>query len=307
MTLALRLAKSGRKVTIFESANEIGGLAAAWEIGDVVWDKHYHVTLASDKHTRKIVDELGLGDEFRWVETKTGFYTDGELVSMSNTMEFLKFPPLGLIGKLRLGATIFAASRLKNWKRLEKISVEKWLTRLSGRRTFEKIWKPLLKAKLGDAYKETSSSPGSEGMVNAQGAGTVTLRASLGSDFTTSMLTVTESTPALWEAGRRRYIEGAKLRNDIPTKDLACTNCHGEDKLDVDHTPARTGGYTDEELITIFTEGRKPEGVPQRVVPDAEAWRAIHQWSVTEEEKIGMVWFLWLGGLDTVAATISQE
>ncbi len=26
----------------------------------------------------------------------------------------------------------------------------------------------------------------------------------------------------------------------------------------------------------------------------------------TEEEKIGMVWFLWLGGLDTVAATISQ-
>ncbi len=26
----------------------------------------------------------------------------------------------------------------------------------------------------------------------------------------------------------------------------------------------------------------------------------------TEDEKIGMVWFLWLGGLDTVAATISQ-
>ena len=27
---------------------------------------------------------------------------------------------------------------------------------------------------------------------------------------------------------------------------------------------------------------------------------------LTEDEKIGMVWFLWLGGLDTVAATISQ-
>ena len=27
---------------------------------------------------------------------------------------------------------------------------------------------------------------------------------------------------------------------------------------------------------------------------------------LTEEEKIGMVWFLWLGGLDTVASTISQ-
>jgi protoporphyrinogen oxidase len=158
MTLALRLAERGDHVTLFESAGEIGGLASSWQIGDYTWDKHYHVTLASDSNTRKIVEELGLGDEFRWVETKTGFYTGGELVSMSNTMEFLQFPPLGLIGKLRLGATIFYASRRKNWKVLEKVPVEKWLTRLSGKKTFEKIWKPLLKAKLGDAYKQTSAA-----------------------------------------------------------------------------------------------------------------------------------------------------
>ena len=158
MTLALRLAKSGANVTLFESANEIGGLASAWEIGDVVWDRHYHVTLASDSHTRKLVEELGLGDDFNWVETRTGFYTDGKLVSMSDTMEFLKFPPLGLISKLRLGGTIFYASRVKDWKKLEKVTVENWLTRLSGKRTFEKIWKPLLKAKLGEAYKETSAA-----------------------------------------------------------------------------------------------------------------------------------------------------
>ncbi len=158
MTLALRLAKSGHNVTIFESGEEIGGLASAWEIGDVVWDKHYHVTLASDKFTRKLVEELGLGDEYRWVETKTGFYTDGELFSMSNTKEFLNFPPLDLISKLRLGATIFFASRVKNWKRLESILVEDWLTKLSGKKTFNKIWKPLLKAKLGGAYKKTSAA-----------------------------------------------------------------------------------------------------------------------------------------------------
>lgn len=158
MTLALRLAKSGANVTLFESAGEIGGLASAWTIGDVTWDKHYHVTLLSDSHTRGLVEELGLGDDYRWVETKTGFYTDGQLVSMSNTMEFLKFPPLGIVGKLRLGATIFIASRITNWKKLEKISVENWLVRLSGRKTFEKIWKPLLRAKLGDAYKETSAA-----------------------------------------------------------------------------------------------------------------------------------------------------
>lgn len=158
MTLALRLAERGHDVTVFEASSEIGGLASAWQIGDVVWDKHYHVTLASDSHTRKLIEDLGLGDEFRWVETKTGFYTDGELVSMSDTMEFLNFPALDLVSKLRLGFTIFYASRVKDWKALEKIKVEDWLVRLSGRKTFEKIWKPLLVAKLGDAYKQTSAA-----------------------------------------------------------------------------------------------------------------------------------------------------
>lgn len=158
LTLALRLAEQGNKVIVYESASEIGGLASAWRIGDLVWDKHYHVTLLSDSFTKQIIEEIGLADEFEWVETKTGFYTDGKLVSMSNTLEFLKFPPLDLLSKFRLGATIFYASRVKDWKQLEKISVEDWLTKLSGRRTFEKMWKPLLKAKLGEAYKETSAA-----------------------------------------------------------------------------------------------------------------------------------------------------
>ncbi|HRJ89242.1 MAG TPA: NAD(P)/FAD-dependent oxidoreductase [Pyrinomonadaceae bacterium] len=158
LTIALRCAQRGNTVTIFESASEIGGLASAWQIGGVTWDKHYHVTLLSDQYTRRIVEELGLGEEFRWVETKTGFYTDGKLHSMSNTLEFLRFPPLDILSKLRLGATIFYASRLKNWRTLERIPVEDWLTGLSGRKTFEKMWLPLLRAKLGDAYKQTSAA-----------------------------------------------------------------------------------------------------------------------------------------------------
>ncbi|MGC2234748.1 MAG: NAD(P)/FAD-dependent oxidoreductase [Pyrinomonadaceae bacterium] len=158
LTLALRLAESGARVTVFESASEIGGLASAWQIGDVVWDKHYHVTLLSDSFTRRIVEEIGLGDEFNWIETKTGFYTGGKLVSMSNALEFLRFPPLGLISKFRLGATIFFASKVNDWKKLEKISVEDWLVKLSGKKTFEKMWKPLLQAKLGEAYADTSAA-----------------------------------------------------------------------------------------------------------------------------------------------------
>lgn len=158
MTLALRLSNAGKHVTLYESADHLGGLASAWNLGDVVWDRHYHVTLLSDSHLRGLLDELGLERDMQWVETKTGFYTDDQLFSMSNTIEFLKFPPLDLIGKLRLGATIFYASRVKNWKRLEGIPVAKWLEKLSGRRTFEKIWLPLLRAKLGDSYKRASAA-----------------------------------------------------------------------------------------------------------------------------------------------------
>jgi protoporphyrinogen oxidase len=158
MTLAHRLAQHGKKVTLFEGANYLGGLASAWNLGDVVWDRHYHVTLLSDTYLRSLMAELELEKEMEWVETKTGFYTDGKMYSMSNTLEFLRFPPLGLLDKLRLGGTIFYASRVKNWQKLEKIPVTEWLRRWSGSHTFEKIWLPLLRAKLGENYKRTSAA-----------------------------------------------------------------------------------------------------------------------------------------------------
>jgi len=158
MTLAHRLAQNGHDVTLFERAEHLGGLASAWSLGDVVWDRHYHVTLLSDSHTRSLLAELGLEEEMRWVETKTGFFTDGHLYSMSNALEFLRFPPLDLISKARLAATIFYASRVKDWQRLENIPVADWLRRWSGPRTFDKIWLPLLRSKLGESYKKTSAA-----------------------------------------------------------------------------------------------------------------------------------------------------
>jgi protoporphyrinogen oxidase len=158
MTLALRLVQKGYEVAILESSSKLGGLTEAIEMNDVVWDKFYHVILMSDLNTRKIINEIGLQDKIKWVETKTGFFSNGKLYSMSNIFEFLKFPPINLMDKLRLGLTIIAASLIKDWRRMEGIPVEKWLTRWSGKNVFEKIWFPLLKAKLGDQYKETSAT-----------------------------------------------------------------------------------------------------------------------------------------------------
>lgn len=158
MTLAHRLAQHGKHVTLFEGASQLGGLASAWTLDDIVWDRHYHVTLLSDTTLRALLAELSLEQEMQWVETRTGFYTDGKLYSMSNAVEFLRFPPLSLLDKGRLGLTIFYASRLKEWQQLEKIPVTDWLRRWSGAHTFEKIWLPLLRAKLGENYKKASAA-----------------------------------------------------------------------------------------------------------------------------------------------------
>jgi protoporphyrinogen oxidase len=158
MTLALRLSQQGKRVTLLEGAEHLGGLASAWNLGDVVWDRHYHVTMLSDAFLRGLLRELDLEKEIQWVETRTGFYTDGNLYSMSNALEFLRFPPLGLLSKLRLAVTILHASRIQDWKYLEQIPVAEWLGRWSGKKTLEKIWLPLLRAKLGENYRVTSAA-----------------------------------------------------------------------------------------------------------------------------------------------------
>src|SRR6266568_1969680 len=78
MTLALRLARQGKRVTLLEGAPYLGGLASAWKLGDVVWDRHYHVTLLSDSCLRALLRELGLESEMEWVQTQTGFYSNSQ-------------------------------------------------------------------------------------------------------------------------------------------------------------------------------------------------------------------------------------
>jgi len=158
MTLALRLSRKGFNVTLIEAAAETGGLASPAKIDGYLWDQFYHVILLSDAHLLELLEEINLVDRIHWVQTKNGFYIDGHLYSMSNIVEFLAFPPLNPIDRLRLGLTIFYASKIKSWERLEKISATEWLIRLSGKNTFNKVWLPLLNSKLGENYKLASAS-----------------------------------------------------------------------------------------------------------------------------------------------------
>jgi len=149
MTLGHRLSEAGHRITVLETAPEIGGLATWFDYGDFIWDKFYHVTLRQDSHLLELLNGLGIGDRVRWSETKTGFLWRGKLVSMSNNLEFLRFPVLSLLDKARLAAGILYINRVNNPEPLERITSTKWLTRVFGRRVYERIWEPLLLSKYG--------------------------------------------------------------------------------------------------------------------------------------------------------------
>lgn len=158
MTLALRLAQRGLRPTVLEGAATVGGLASSEAIGPWTWDRFYHVILQSDRHLVGLLGELGLADRLRYVDARTGFFTGGRLVAMSGMLDFLRFPPLTLVDKARLAATILYASRIRDGRRLETVPALAWLTRWSGRRTAERVWRPLLRAKLGSNAERVSAA-----------------------------------------------------------------------------------------------------------------------------------------------------
>ena len=160
LAIAHRLKARGDNVTVFEASSNLGGLASAWQLGDVTWDRHYHVTLASDANTRAMLRAIGLEDELTWVQTQSGFYAGPEvgLRPFSNAIDFLRLPTLNMVDKGRLGATILAGARQPDGEKMEQIPVQEWLTKWSGKRTFERFWLPLLRAKLGDEWRYASAA-----------------------------------------------------------------------------------------------------------------------------------------------------
>ena len=158
MRLAEGLAENGANVTLFEAASHLGGLADAWSVGDVTWDRHYHVTLYSDLRLRALLERLELHDELEWGQTKTGFFVDGNFHSMSTSLEFLRFPPLNLWQKCRLAMTILRASKIRDADALHQMPIGDWLRRWSGSTVSRRIWEPLLRSKLGDQFSEASAA-----------------------------------------------------------------------------------------------------------------------------------------------------
>ena len=157
LALAERLGNAGQAVTVYERAEQLGGLATWHDFGEFVWDRFYHVVLPSDAELIGFIRRIGLGDRLQWRASRTGFYVDRKFHPMTSGLDFLRFPLLDPWSKARLAATILYCSRIRDWKPLESMTVEEFLVRQSGRTTFERMWKPLLLAKLGEHYRRVSA------------------------------------------------------------------------------------------------------------------------------------------------------
>jgi protoporphyrinogen oxidase len=159
ISLGYFLTKEGVEVDIYEASSGLGGLAGPLVLEDGAQvDRFYHTILSSDRNLRALCEELGIADQMRFKETRTGFYYKNEIHSMNNIIEFLRFPPLGWIDRFRLGLTILAAMFINDWRRLESISVKEWLIRWGGKNTYQNIWRPMLMAKFDGGFDDVPAT-----------------------------------------------------------------------------------------------------------------------------------------------------
>jgi protoporphyrinogen oxidase len=158
LTAAFYLLRAGADVTVLEARPQLGGLATYFNFGPFHWDKFYHCILTSDRPLLQLIDDLGLTPELRWTETKVGFYADGSLYPMTSSLDFLRFPPLNLWQKARLGWGVLRTTRIKDGRPLEKYLASEWLTQVFGEANYRKMWGPLLKCKLGACREEASAA-----------------------------------------------------------------------------------------------------------------------------------------------------
>ena len=159
MAAAYDLRKAGHTVTIFESADYVGGLASGFK--EPTWDwwveKFYHHWFQSDKYMLGLIRELGWSDKVYFPRPLTVMYHKGRFYPFDSILKMALFPGLGWgIDKIRFGFVGLFLRLTNNWRALEKTTADAWMLKWAGRNVYEKMWKPLLIGKFGPFYQQVN-------------------------------------------------------------------------------------------------------------------------------------------------------
>lgn len=155
MAAAWDLRKAGHEVTIYESADYVGGLASGFKEPGWDWsvEKFYHHWFASDKHMLGLIEELGLSHKVRFPRPYTVMYHEGRFYPLDSIVKAILFPGLGWgFDKVRFGLVGLFLRLTTDWKTLEKYTVDEWMRKWVGERVYKLMWEPLVIGKFGEKY-----------------------------------------------------------------------------------------------------------------------------------------------------------
>ncbi|MCJ7585797.1 MAG: NAD(P)/FAD-dependent oxidoreductase [Anaerolineales bacterium] len=155
MAAAYDLAKAGHKVTIYEAAETVGGLASGFKEPHWDWwvEKYYHHWFASDRHMLGLIRELGWEDKVLFPRPYTVMYHEGKFYPFDSILKAILFPGLGWgMDKIRFGLVGLYLRLTNNWRPLEQSTVDAWMRKWAGDKVYELMWEPLVVGKFGERY-----------------------------------------------------------------------------------------------------------------------------------------------------------
>lgn len=162
LALARDLARAGLAVTVLEADAHVGGLAGSFDpepglAGAEPLDRFYHHWFTSDTEVMALMTELGLGEAVTLEPSLTGVWHSNRVLRFSTPLDLLRFTPLALPDRVRLGLQALRARRLTDWRALEALTAEEWLRRTGGEAVWRVMWEPLLRGKFGRHASQVSA------------------------------------------------------------------------------------------------------------------------------------------------------
>jgi protoporphyrinogen oxidase len=156
LSASYRLLQAGHEVSLFEAEKQLGGLVRTFETGGDPLECFYHHLFTTDTTIVSLIDELGLGDRLTWRDSQVGFYHGGRIWPFVTPLDLLRFKPLPLIDRVRLGLAGLYLRRQDDWRRYESITAWEWLRRYVGQKGLDVVWGPLLRGKFADQAEEVA-------------------------------------------------------------------------------------------------------------------------------------------------------
>ena len=156
LAAAYELTKRGHYAEVFEQAPFLGGQASTFPVYGGQLERGYHHLFVSDTAITELIHELGLGDRLAWLESKVGLYHDGKVWDFSTPMDLLRFTPISLLQRLRVGLWTVILQRTNDWNKFENVTAKDWLSKHMGAQAYRVLWEPLLRGKFGQHYDQVS-------------------------------------------------------------------------------------------------------------------------------------------------------